>query len=116
MTEREEMLSLISDLHKDAYGFRPSQGTWVRYKAMTTKELSAEWDSLLKTSQESMEEEKRVKQLNAKKFEERIADLISMGAQDRATAIRWIADAEEVDGDMGFLEYKCGLEYNYLKA
>lgn len=44
-SEREVLLSYISDAHKDAYGFRPSN-RYAEYAAMSLDELHAEADRL----------------------------------------------------------------------
>ena len=50
----------------------------------------------------------------AVQFEARVAGLIASGAGDRATAIRWIADAEGAEGDAEYLCFLLGLEYDYF--
>jgi hypothetical protein len=48
------------------------------------------------------------------RFEVRMANLMATGAQDRATAIRWIMDAEGADGDTEYADYLLGLPYGYI--
>lgn len=37
----------ISDLHKDAYGFRPSHSFWLEWQASSMDEKQAMWDLML---------------------------------------------------------------------
>jgi hypothetical protein len=43
-----------------------------------------------------------------------MANLMATGAQDRATAIRWIMDAEGANGDTEYADYLLGLPYGYI--
>lgn len=108
----ESLHSLIWDMYKDAYGIRPRH---MPFETMTVEQLESEVDSLekecIRQNAIRLEDETR----NAVDFEKRVADTISMGARDRATAIRWIHTAEDTDGDNRFLEYTLGLAYNYIK-
>lgn len=51
--ERSEALSFFSDMHKDAYGFRPR----VDFDAMTLAELHAEGERCSKMVQEQLAQE-----------------------------------------------------------
>jgi hypothetical protein len=48
------------------------------------------------------------------RFEARMANLMATGAQDRATAIRWIMEAEGAAGDPDYAEYLLGVPYGYI--
>jgi hypothetical protein len=48
-------------------------------------------------------------------FEARIETLIGAGAKDRATALRWIHEAEGSHGDDEYLCYLVGLPYQYFR-
>ena len=39
--------NLISDLHKDAYGFRPDMSFWATFAAFNPDQKQALWDSML---------------------------------------------------------------------
>lgn len=49
---------LISDLHKDARGFRPSSRWMAAFRASTHAEQEAEWNALCAELERSMAEEK----------------------------------------------------------
>lgn len=120
MTRRAEMLRLISDLHKDAYGFRPSADCLVAYRAMTTADLTAEWDMLCATLDREMEREAQAQARAAVAFEARLAEVIACGAGDRATAIRWMLEADDLTRSVAMygMDYACfeyGLAYRYFE-
>jgi hypothetical protein len=53
---------------------------------------------------------------NIKRFEERVAKIIELGAKDRAMALRWIHEAEGSDGDDEYLCFRAGVPYGYIKS
>lgn len=115
-------LSFISDMHKDAYGFRPSSGEYDRIKAMTPKELADYYKRLEAAVERSIDEERAREAQAILNFEARIErQMREVGAPDRATFVRWDMDALDVvidDGttrwyDEDFYKYKLGLPYSY---
>lgn len=92
-TEREEMLSLLSDMHKDAYGFRPRG----KYSNFTVEEMNAEVDILQVVITEEMEAEAIYVKQQIKAFKKLLVDAMNMGAADHQTALRWIWDGAEVE-------------------
>lgn len=108
---------IVSDLHKDAYGFRPRGDFWKNWDASTDEQRQAEWDSLLEALERSVAQEKAEQALAIERFEKLVAKTIASGAGDRATALRWIMDASAVNNsDWEFLSYNHGLPYGYFKA
>lgn len=51
--------SIISDLHKDAYGFRPSSAWWVEWNSMSSDEKQETWERIERASDRAIEEELR---------------------------------------------------------
>ena len=49
------------------------------------------------------------------KFEQHVTNTICMGAKDRTTALRWIMDASNANGDWEYLCYELGLPYHYFR-
>jgi len=106
---RNEMLQIISDLSKEAYGYR------VRfdYAAMSDDELQRTWDRFINAADAAMAHEKAEKERTQQAWEQHIATLIAMGAGDRATAICWDMQAEGTDGyDIGYYYYRKGIDYS----
>lgn len=106
--------NLFSDLHKDAYGFRPSQGQWQRWAQMSVAQLEVEYDRMCRHLEAELDREKAAQAEATVKFEATIVELIATGAGNRATAIRWLQQAYKAEDDIGYLEYQMGLPYNYL--
>ena len=105
----------ISDLYKDAYGFRPGVGFMERWDSATDAERQAEWDWLVAVVEREIEAETALKQASVAKFEDLVAETITTGARDRETALRWIMDASNCQGDWDFLAYDLGLPHGYFR-
>lgn len=105
---------LISDLHKDAFGFRPKGNYFAWWDSLSNDEKQAEWDSLYQTFIAREESEREMEAESVKSLEDRIVALREHGARSREMAIRWLDEAYETNGDVSFLEYNLGVPYGYL--
>jgi len=95
--------TLLSDFHKDAFGFRPRG----HYKDWwTQEELDAEYDRLDLICQANQEAEYIRFEHEQVRFEELIQETINYGAGDRKTAIRWLIQGEGLN-----IDYKQDVEY-----
>jgi hypothetical protein len=117
--EREQIMAytfdydLYSDLHKDAYGFRPRGGSF--YDADTTDEQRQWlWDQAIADLEDRLAEDARREAEAVKAFEASLEESIKLGAGDRATAIRWAIQAGgfEREWDPGYICYNLGLPYH----
>lgn len=113
LSRKEELSSIHYDLYKDVHGIRPR---WIDYDAMSEEELEALLNHLQMELEESIIREKALEDEAIKVFEKRVLETIAMGASDRDTAIRWIADAEEASDDLDYLCYKVGIPYGYFSG
>jgi hypothetical protein len=104
----------VSDLHKDAYGFRPASYWFAAWNSMTDAEKQAEWDSLVAAMARREEERLEDEKVGIVRFEQSVARTITSGAGDRATAIKWLRDAEGGNDDIEFFEYLQGIPYGYI--
>ena len=84
---------IVSDLHKDAFGFRPSEYFWNQWNAASDDQKQVIWDDLLVSLDQALTNQKAAYDRAEQEFEESITTNISLGAPDRATAIRWIVDS-----------------------
>ena len=111
-------INSFSDLHKDAMGFRPSQGFYQWIETANDDELQAEWDSLLQALDRRNRLEAEREQIAIAKFEAAVALTIASGANDRATAIQWLKDAEgdQYVADEEYFEYLNGIPYGYISG
>jgi hypothetical protein len=107
--------NIVSDLHKDAFGFRPSQSWWEQWKSNTPAEKQAEWDSLIVAMEASCVEEKAREDRSVAIFENTVSGVLASGAKDRATALRWLMEGSKADGDWEYFCFLNGLPYFYFK-
>lgn len=105
----------VSDLHKDAYGFRPSQSFWATFAASNGDQKQAIWDDLIETLEASVARERTQEAKAIEAFERRVFELRGLGAKSFGMAISWLHQAYETEGDDEFLEFKLGLPFGYIK-
>ena len=112
LTQLEQARELYWDMYKDAYGVRPrgiDTSTW------TLEQFEAEFEGL-GVAIEAEEKARVAAEQNAVfSFEKRISDLMFSGAKDRATALRWIHEAEDTNGDDEYLAWTLSLPYGYFR-
>jgi hypothetical protein len=104
--------NIVSDLHKDAYGFRPGADFWSDWKNASSNTKQKVWDSLLVDLERSIERDRADAARAAEEFLGRIEQMIEYGAADYETALRWIVDAEgpfEDNQDIEHFVWKQGL-------
>ena len=92
LSEREQLLIYISDVHKDAYGFRP-RGKYG--DDWTVEELKEELDRLVDYANEVYEQEQIAAEKAADAFDEQILAVQASGAGNREQAIKWLVEADE---------------------
>ena len=108
-----ELYGYISDASKDAMGFR----TRLDIDSMTIEQVMAAADYWEQRVIEAIEEDKIREAECVAEFEKSVADIIDMGAGDRATAIRWLKGEDEwYINDESYFEYSYGLPYGYLSG
>lgn len=108
---------IVSDLHKDAYGYRPTQGWWDSWNYQDNDGKQAAWNTLLDDLKTSMNEEAAAEQRALDSFITQVNKTIALGANDEETAIRWILEGEdfsEYDYTYGasYAAYHFGLSYS----
>ncbi len=105
--------SIISDLHKDATGFRPRADFWQVWEESNCVQKQKIWDELVAELDEAVAREKQEQAEAIQKFEEMIQTNISLGANSRQAAIRWIIQSlgENVGNDAGYACYILGIPY-----
>jgi hypothetical protein len=109
LTKRQELLCTISDLHKDARGFRPSLD---QYEGYSEAQLGAVIQWLAVEVKEEIEREQQIDALCITRFNDEVAIFIQQGAANRSTAIRWMLQAQgydETPADADFICYNNGI-------
>lgn len=112
LTVVEQLQCSYSDYHKDVYGFRP--------RSMTTEQWNSE--SWLRNQIAELERVAPAIFAAAKEdelaaiadFEKAVDKYIADGARDRDTALRWMMQASDCDGDWDYFCFKYGIPYGYV--
>ena len=112
---RQNLLAIYSDMHKDAYGFRPRH----LFTEMSTEELVSDMEYFGMLIDANLAQEAIAEKAAIDALEARLASYMEMGAPDRATAMRWELDAQGEDiilqsgakYDIGYYCYCMGLPY-----
>ena len=87
----------VSDLHKDARGFRPSNSWWQMWNALGDAEKQNVWDSLCEEYSAEMDRERHAQNMAAIALHQRIQGIMLLGATSEVQALKWIMEAEEFD-------------------
>jgi len=111
MTRMEELQSIYWDLYKDAHGIRPRG---IDTSSWSEADFNKEFENLNLIAELSCRQRQADEQDAAQKFEQHVTNTICMGAGDRETALRWIMDASNANGDWEYLCYDLGLPYRYF--
>lgn len=85
---------IISDLHKDVYGYRPREAFWADWNNCTPAEKQKTWDEYCNALEANAMQEAVQEAADVAKFEDRVQDVISIGAGNRTTALEWIVGQE----------------------
>lgn len=119
MTKYTYSDDLVSDLHKDAWGHRPSEKFWFHWEIADKDAKQAIWDNLIDDMVKNDAEEARIKAENASNLAKRIKDTCKLGARNYRTAIRWILQADQLEEDQyyegGYLAWEFNLAYRHKK-
>ena len=111
LSEKEQLLTYISDVHKDAYGFRP-RGDWTDW---TVPQLKEELDRLHDAAHEEAVRIETMENESWVELKKHFANLVDMGAKDFRQALEWDMQAEdcvhEGFNDYGFYCYNKRIAY-----
>lgn len=107
--------SILSDIFKDAYGFRPRDAFWERWAELTDGQKQSEWDFLCRIADAAAEEEAAYQQMRIRDVEEAIAKILdTVQGSTRQDAVRYLLDGHGAD-DIEDLEWKLGVPFGYFK-
>ena len=112
MSDVEQARETFWDMYKDAHGFRPRH---VDTSSWTLAEFQAEFDYLGGIIEQEEAQRKASEAEAITKFEQHVTNTICMGARNRETALNWIMDASNANGDWEYLCHELGLPYNYFR-
>lgn len=108
--------NIVSDLHKDARGFRPSEYFWEEWTQCGDDNRQAMWDSLCQELEDTMAEDARREAAALENFRAQIAAMRKLGAETDQQAIKWIFHSENLDRyDLAYgadyVAYHFGMSY-----
>jgi hypothetical protein len=112
MSVLEQMQCQYWDMYKDAYNVRPRG---IDTSSWTEDDFTSEFVFLSRLINANEVQRKESEADAVVVFEQRMKDLMEIGAKDRAMALRWIHEAEETNGDDEYLCFSVGLPYGYFK-
>ena len=109
--------NIVSALHKDARGFRPSEYFWEEWDQCGDDNRQAMWDNLLAELSETMDRERNAEAAALENFRAQIAEMRKLGAETEQQAIKWMFHAEKLDRyDLQYgadaVAYHFGMVYN----
>lgn len=110
--------TIISDLHKDARGFRPSQDWMADFREASDERKQQIWDNLCRELEEELDREKQEEMRSIERFNTLVQNNIAIGAGDETTAIRWIIESLNLDKyDLqyggGYVCFRLHLPYSF---
>ncbi len=94
--------NIVSDLHKDARGFRPTEYWWDQWDQCGDDNRQAMWDSLCRELEETMAEDARREAQALENFKAQIKEMRKLGAETTRQAIKCGAD---------YVAYHFGMSY-----
>lgn len=116
MTDRDrkdELGANYWDFYKEVHGIRPR---WVNHEEATIEWYEAELEQLRIQADINWQEQLVREGEAVARFESNMSALIASGAGDRATAIRWMHEANDSNGDNEYLCYLLDLPYGYFRT
>lgn len=108
-------LDSFSDLHKDAYGCRPSQYFWEWISKASPEELQGEWNFLCQEAERVEQVHQEAQATALVNLEAQLAKTMADNRVDMATAIRWLDDAYGTNRDYQFLDFYLGVKYGTIE-
>jgi len=111
MSPLEQAQCQFWDMYKDAYGVRPRG---IDTSGWTLADFDREFEFLANLIQQNFEQEQADQKVAVAEFEAKVATLVN-GTTSRETAIAWLMDSVEAQGDPEYACYLFGLPYGYLK-
>lgn len=107
---------VLSDLHKDAYGFRPrSEEFWNAWDSADDDGKQRIWDRILDDLDRALETEREIQQEAIAEFNRRVSHYTSVVLNStREDAIRVMHDLYMTNGNVESLEYELGVPFGYI--
>jgi hypothetical protein len=89
--------NIVSDLHKDARGYRPTAGWWDAWNFQDAEGKQAAWNTLVDELETELSRQRHADSMAVIAFHQRVQGLMIVGAKDEVQALKWIIQAEGFD-------------------
>lgn len=95
---------IVSDLYKDARGFRPDEYFWEEWTQSPDDAKQRIWDNLVKEMEYKQKEEARIEAANLVEFRNSVRKTMDFCGTKWTQAVEYLCDAEgdDVNCDQGF--------------
>jgi len=93
---------IISDLHKDARGYRPSQGFYEMWNESSDDTKQEVWDMLIEEMQIRDQEEMELQRKALVELRASLRSVMKLMKCDWKVALRVLANAEDIDLEQDF--------------
>lgn len=89
--------NIVSDLHKEAYGFRPREGWWNMWAAFNADQKQSTWDSLIADLDDAIEQQEQQEAKAFVEFRKLLKSTMAMCNVDWKNALRILMEAQDID-------------------
>ena len=108
---------IVSDLHKDARGYRPDAYFWEEWNQCGDDTRQAMWDNLLVELEQETARQKAAEAKALEDFRAQIKEMRKLGAETERQAIKWIFHSQKLDRydlryGADYVAWNLGLAYN----
>jgi hypothetical protein len=108
---------IVSDLHKDARGYRPDAYFWEEWNQCGDDTRQAMWDNLLVELEQETARQKAAEAKALEDFRAQIKSMRKLGAETERQAIKWIFHSQKLDRydlqyGADYVAWNLGLAYN----
>ena len=110
----------VSDLHKDAFGFRPREYFWEEWNGASDASKQEIWDDLLDSLRRTVEYERLQEAAAVADFRTSVQQNLDLGAHDEYQARKWIVQSlKPTENDLLYggewVCFELGLPYSMKK-
>jgi len=86
--------NIVSDLHKEPYGFRPREGWWNMWAAFNADQKQATWDSLIADLDDAIEQQEQQEAQALVNFRKLLKTTMATCNVDWKNALRILMEAD----------------------
>ena len=105
---------IISDLHKDARGYRPTEFFWEEWTQSPDNVKQEVWDMLCEEVEISMKEQEAAEATALVEFRKLIRSVMDTASCNWKTALRYLVDGENLDVnfELDYFLWNQGIGFN----